>query len=164
MSKAWAAFTGWLGANKPLWICGALIVAADRASKVWALAYLQGRDVDIFPYFRLHYVENTGMAFGLMQDGNLPLIGIMLAVLAYLAYSWKELAASGVAVKWGAAFIFAGALGNLYDRIRLGFVVDFLDFRVWPVFNVADSFITIGGILLALSLLPPVKKGSREEK
>lgn len=151
--QAWSRVKSWLLQNKSLWIFGALIVGADRASKVWALSYLQGRDVNIFPYFRLHYVENTGMAFGLFQNGNLFLIFVMTAVLIYLAYSWKELAAYGKMVKWGALFIFAGAVGNLYDRIKLGFVVDFLDFRVWPVFNIADSFITVGGVLLALSLL-----------
>lgn len=163
MSNALSALKNWLAANKAVWIFGALIIALDRASKVWALAYLQMRDVEFFPYFRLHYVENTGMAFGLMQNGNLLLIGVMIAVLAYLAYSWKELAANGPLVKGGALCIFAGALGNLYDRISLGFVVDFLDFRVWPVFNVADSFITIGGVLLAVALLKPAKK-TQEEK
>ncbi len=153
MSNAWLRLKTWLAHNKSVWVWGALIVAADRASKNWALGYLQDKDVNIFAYFRLHYVENTGMAFGLMQNGNMLLIWIMLAVLAYLAYSWKELVAAGPLAKWGAVFIFAGAVGNLYDRIKLGFVVDFLDFRVWPVFNIADSFITVGGVLLAASLL-----------
>ena len=153
MSNAWARLKTWLARNKAVWMCGALIVAADRASKNWALSYLQDKDVNFFEYFRLHYVENTGMAFGLMQNGNLLLIWIMLAVLAYLAYSWKEIASAGALAKWGALFIFAGAVGNLYDRIKLGFVVDFLDFRVWPVFNIADSFITVGGVFLAVSLL-----------
>lgn len=152
MSNAWLRLKIWLAHNKAVWVCGALIVLADRASKNWALSYLQHKDVNVFAYFRLHYVENTGMAFGLMQNGNLLLIWIMLAVLAYLAYSWKEIVSAGRLAKWGAVFIFAGAVGNLYDRIKLGFVVDFLDFRVWPVFNIADSFITVGGVLLAASV------------
>lgn len=153
MYKALSRLKAWLAHNKSVWIWGALIVAADRASKNWALCCLQDKDVTFFPYFRLHYVENTGMAFGLMQNGNQLLIWIMLAVLVYLVYSWKELVAAGPLAKWGGLFIFAGAVGNLYDRIKLGFVVDFLDFRAWPVFNIADSFITVGGVLLAASLL-----------
>ena len=97
-------------------------------------------------------MENTGAAFGMMQNGNFALIFVMLAVIAYMVFSWKDLTSHGKLVKWGAVFILAGALGNLYDRITLGFVVDFLDFRVWPVFNVADSFITIGACLFVLSL------------
>ena len=81
MSNALSALKNWLAANKAVWIFGALIIALDRASKVWALAYLQMRDVEFFPYFRLHYVENTGMAFGLMQNGNLLLIGVMISVI-----------------------------------------------------------------------------------
>ena len=102
-------------------------------------------------------------AFGMMKNGNFLLIFVMLAIIAYIIINWKELCSYGRLVKWGAVFILAGALGNLYDRITLGFVVDFLDFRVWPVFNVADSFITIGGCMFALSLLLQLGK-KREEK
>ena len=99
----------------------------------------------------------------MMKNGNFLLIFVMLAIIAYIIINWKELCSYGRLVKWGAVFILAGALGNLYDRITLGFVVDFLDFRVWPVFNVADSFITVGGCLLALSLVGQMLK-KQEEK
>ena len=124
---------------------------------------LSQRAVELWPFFHLRYVENTGAAFGMMQNGNFVLIFVMLAVIAYILFSWRELCSHGRWVKWGAVFILAGALGNLYDRITLGFVVDFLDFRVWPVFNVADSFITVGGCLLALSLVGQMLK-KQEEK
>ena len=139
------------------------IFLLDRLSKVWALERLSQRAVELFPFFHLRYVENTGAAFGMMQNGNFVLIFVMLAVIAYILFSWRELCSHGRWVKWGAVFILAGALGNLYDRITLGFVVDFLDFRVWPVFNVADSFITVGGCLLALSLVGQMLK-KQEEK
>ncbi|MBO7237746.1 MAG: signal peptidase II, partial [Elusimicrobiaceae bacterium] len=91
--------------------------------------------------------------FGMMQGGNLVLILITLLIIGYILKSWKELCTYGPLVKWGLVLILGGALGNLYDRITLGFVVDFIDLRVWPVFNAADSFITVGGVLLACSLL-----------
>ena len=140
------------------------ILFLDRLTKVWALKVLTENTLKIFPFFRLHYVENTGAAFGMFQNGNALLIFVMLAVIAYLIYSWRELCACGKAVEWGAVFILAGAFGNLYDRITLGFVVDFLDFRVWPVFNVADSFITIGACLLAWSLVRSARIKKTEEK
>ena len=92
------------------------------------------------------------------------LVLVTLLIIGYLIKCWKELCAYGPLVKWGLVLILGGALGNLYDRIALGFVVDFIDLRVWPVFNAADSFITVGGVMLALALLFPRKTPLREEK
>ncbi|MBR2392637.1 MAG: signal peptidase II [Elusimicrobiaceae bacterium] len=141
----------------------AFVFLLDRFTKLAALFWLQDSPIEVFPFFHLRYVENTGAAFGMMQNGNLWLIFIMIGIVVYLLKSWKELCSYGKIVEWGCIFILAGALGNLYDRITLGFVVDFLDFRVWPVFNVADSFITIGACLFVISLFIG-KKGQGEEK
>lgn len=128
------------------------VFVLDQVTKYLASAFLQKAAVVVFPFFHLRYVENTGAAFGTMQNNNFLLIFVMLAIVCYLLKSWRELCGYGKLVHWGAVFILAGALGNLYDRIRLGYVIDFLDFLVWPVFNIADSFITIGGGLFLLSL------------
>lgn len=125
----------------------------DRISKVLAQVYWINHPVEVFPFFHLNYVQNTGASFGMFQGGNTLLIGVMVAIIGYLLYSWKDLYAQGKWVQWGCLLILAGALGNLYDRITLGYVVDFLDFLVWPVFNVADSAITVGGCLFAISLI-----------
>lgn len=142
---------------------GSVIFLIDHFTKVLALWYLPDRVVKIFPFFQLRYVENTGAAFGMMQGGNWILVFVMLEIILYILKSWKELCSQGRVVRWGCVFILAGAIGNLYDRITLGYVVDFLDFLVWPVFNVADSFITIGGCLFAYSLLVD-RKPKQEEK
>lgn len=142
---------------------GGGIFLLDQVSKMGALHYLQAHPIKVLPFFQLTYVENTGAAFGMMQGGNVLLIFVMLGIIAYILKSWKELCAYGPLVRWGCVFILAGAAGNLYDRIVLGYVVDFLDFLVWPVFNVADSFITVGGGLFALSLLLN-RKSVQEEK
>ena len=152
MLKGLKTALAWCGQNKAVLWGVAGILFLDRVTKVLALYLLPENPLELCPFFHLRYVENTGAAFGMMQNGNFALIFVMLAVIAYMVFSWKDLTSHGKLVKWGAVFILAGALGNLYDRITLGFVVDFLDFRVWPVFNVADSFITIGACLFVLSL------------
>ena len=150
----WPAVRQWISAHRAWIIVAALLLLVDRASKVWALHQLAlNGPVVLGKYFWLNYVENTGMAFGLFQNGNAFLAVVMLAVMGYIIYSWQEIQRQGTWARWGAVLILTGALGNLYDRLTLGFVVDFLDFRVWPVFNVADSLITVGAVLLGVSLL-----------
>lgn len=104
--------------------------------------------------FHLTLVHNRGAAFGILK-GQAPLF-IFTAVIAIIMIyaglrngAHKKLSVSTISL----SFILAGAIGNLIDRILLGYVIDFLDFRVWPVFNVADSAITIGAILLGWSIL-----------
>ena len=157
--KSWQ----WVCQHRALVSVGALLLLADRASKVWALVYLASHGpIRCMRYFWLTYVENTGAAFGMFEHGNAILIVVMLAVMAYLIYSWKDLLQQGPLAVWGGVLILTGAVGNLYDRVTLGFVVDFLDFRVWPVFNVADSCITVGAVLLGLCLVRNLPK--RQEK
>ncbi len=153
----------WARAHKAELIVLAVLLFIDRLSKVFTLNCLAEKDIIVAPFLHLTYVQNTGAAFGMMQGGNLLLIFVTLFIIGYLFKSWKELSSYGTLVKWGMVLILGGALGNLYDRIALGFVVDFIDLRVWPVFNAADSFITIGGCMLALALLFP-KAQKTEEK
>lgn len=161
--KSWQTLKKWTAENTPvLWVV-AFVLAADRISKVLAQVFLTENPIVVFPFFHLRYVENTGAAFGSFQGANGLLIVVMLVIIGYIIHSWKDLCAQGKLVKWGSVLILAGAFGNLYDRITLGYVVDFLDFLVWPVFNVADSAITIGGALFVISLIFH-KKPKREEK
>ena len=82
-----------------------------------------------------------------------------------MMFKWKpELDRLGAAARWGFVFIAAGALGNMYDRVALGFVVDYFDFIVWPVFNVADSFICIGAGLIILAAVKDGRKKKSEAK
>ena len=155
----------WLRENKAVWIALIILLLIDRVSKRLTLALLDGQDIALLPYLHLNYVQNTGAAFGMMQGGNVIFIIISLLIIGYILKSWKELCAHGPLVKWGMILILSGALGNLYDRITLGFVVDFIDLRVWPVFNAADSFITIGAALLIGAMLFGKKtSGEKNEK
>ncbi len=104
--------------------------------------------------FHLTLIHNRGAAFGILKNQT-PLfifISILAVILIYLALrnnKYKKYSFYNISL----ALILAGALGNLIDRLRLGYVIDFLDFRIWPVFNVADSAITIGAILLGYAIL-----------
>lgn len=99
--------------------------------------------------FHLTLIKNQGAAFGLFP-GSFPLfLFISLATIVLIFYLYSQKKIKGKLGEFSLGLILGGALGNLYDRIFYGAVIDFLDFRIWPVFNLADSAITIGVILLA---------------
>ena len=144
-----------------LWSLAVAVVLLDWITKRWALVHLSQREpLDLLGEFlRLSFTRNTGVAFGLFADLELPLGWVSLAALAIVF--WLALRSgtkdSSRAVSLG--LILGGAAGNLIDRVRWGSVVDFIDVGLgalrWPVFNVADSAITIGVCLWALRLFLP---------
>jgi signal peptidase II len=127
----------------------AFLLAADWTTKRWALSWLAyNGPVPLARFFHLTYVENPGASFGMFSGRNWIFIPVTLCMLGAL-YHWRGyLARHGRAGVLGSVLVALGALGNLYDRAVYGFVVDFLDFRVWPVFYLADSYICVGGALL----------------
>lgn len=154
-----------------------LVVIGDRLSKE-AVAHSIGffDSVSIIPgWLRLVHTENTGAAFGVLSEGTHPvfrsalLIGVSGLVLVYVAFAlWSRGSnyASGI-TRFALALILGGALGNLYGRIVHGAVTDFIEVYhgAWsfPAFNVADSAITVGAILLLFDLLRPHSKHVKEE-
>ena len=139
----------------------AVVVGADQLTKWWVLSSfaLHESRVVLPGFFNLTYVTNTGAAFGFLAGAphwwrQAFFVTVALAALAFLGYSYRQFQAQGRLAVWGVGCIAGGALGNLIDRLRLGSVVDFLDFYVrnhhWPAFNVADSAITIGVALFLL--------------
>ena len=140
-----------------------LLGAADQASKVWAVRNLPLFELrEIVPgFFGMVHVRNTGVAFSLLSTLDprwaqplliLATVLAMGAVLAYIAF----LPCRGAAPV-GLGLILGGAIGNLIDRARLGYVVDFLDLywrnHHWPTFNVADVGITVGVFLLLIDMV-----------
>ena len=104
--------------------------------------------------FHLTLVHNYGAAFGLLKNQTLLFIGTSLVVIILISVDSAKNRRNEISLyTFSLGCILAGAIGNLIDRIRFGYVVDFLDFRVWPVFNIADSAITIGACLLGYSIL-----------
>ena len=132
------------------------IVVLDQSVKALVVAQvaLQERIPLVPGLLTLTHIRNFGAAYNLMTGFALFLILvpglIMLGGLLYLAFRAERLP---LMVRLSATMILGGGLGNLTDRIRLGYVVDFLDIRIIPVFNVADMFITAGCLLLVLYLL-----------
>ncbi len=111
--------------------------------------------------FHITYVENTGIAFGLFPQGHSLFIIISLIIILVIIFFERKKALKSLRERFCLGLILGGALGNLIDRLRFGFVIDFLDFRIWPVFNLADSGVCIGGILMVFFLL---KKRPRKER
>src|SRR5205823_12385993 len=118
------------------------------------------RPLTIVAYIvRLTYFENRGAAFGLLQDQTAFFVFVGILVVGVIAASYRYLPRSGIRLHLALGLQLGGAIGNLIDRIRQGYVVDFVDFGYhsnwWPVFNVADSAIVVGVALLALNALAP---------
>ena len=135
-----------------------VVVVLDQVSKTWALNALDdGRVIDFVWTLRFALGFNSGMAFS-KAEGWGPVIGVVATVV--LVYLLSTLRRAGSAVSaTGLALVIGGASGNLVDRLfrgdawMRGSVVDFIDLQWWPVFNVADSAITVGAVLLVLGAL-----------
>jgi signal peptidase II len=160
----------------PFLLVLAAVVGLDQLAK-----WLVVRALDLHDYvpiidgiLSLSHVRNRGAAFGLLSNAELPHQSVLLAVmslaaLAAIAFYFIRLPASAWLPRLALALVLGGALGNLVDRLRLGYVVDFIHVfwkqHQWPDFNVADSAITIGVTLLVLDVLrspgaePPGKPG-----
>lgn len=129
------------------------LLAADRATKLWAMHDLRFHGpVPVLPFFELSYVENTGAAFGLGHGANGLFIAVSVVLIAVLVRLLRRWPKDDLWLQAGGLLVLAGALGNLYDRLFYRYVVDFLYLHHWPVFNVADSCITVGACLLAWGL------------
>ena len=136
-------------ALKVFYLLVLVVIALDQFTKFLALNHLASQDsIPVIPgIFHLTFVFNRGIAFGLFHEKPgilLTLISISLGVLLYFGMKMRNVRSLQW---WALGLILGGAVGNWIDRIRFGAVVDFLDFRVWPVFNIADSAITIGVVL-----------------
>lgn len=142
-----------------LYIYCILIVIIDQVSKQYFVNLLSGDKTIklIGDFLQLNYVENYGAAFGILQNKKIFFIIITVVVLSFIIYFIKRYNVN-FWTKFSLTMIIAGAIGNLIDRVRLGYVIDFIDVKFgtlydFPVFNVADSFIVVGTILLAYLVL-----------
>ncbi len=129
-------------------VVAASIVVADQLTKYLA----QSADIPITSFLSITHTTNTGVSFGLLQGYSIIPLLASIAVIAGILYYYKELEHP-----LPFALILGGAAGNLLDRLVYGAVHDFIAFSFWPTFNVADSAITVGGLLLGYYYL----KGGR---
>jgi signal peptidase II len=102
--------------------------------------------------FSFTYITNAGAAFGLFPDQTILFILIAFAVIGMIIVYYRYLPMDGALMRFSLGLQLGGALGNLLDRLRMGYVIDFLDFKFWPIFNLADSAIVVGVAILACYL------------
>lgn len=154
-------------------LIAAIVVAIDQTSKLWISSYLPlGESLPETGFLRLTHVQNTGSAFGLFANQGFLLALVAVVGLVVILLFYRHLSQHSVLGTLALGFVFGGALGNLIDRLRFGYVSDFIDVRLWPefywvrlwpeyhwpTFNVADSAITVGAIALACFISGAVRK------
>ena len=128
-------------------IISILIIIFDQITKL----YFTNKDINISNFLSFSYTENAGAAFSLFQNQRFALISISVLVFLILFYYFRKI--DNKLALTGVSFLFGGIIGNLIDRVYFGYVRDFIDFKIWPVFNIADTLNTIGVVLLAYYMI-----------
>ncbi len=146
-----------------------VIVLADQLSKWWIQANLAvGQVYFDAGFFQIIHVRNTGAAFGIFKEHTSAIIIlvfieiVILLLIVFLLRSRLSFLNTRL-VRVGLGLIMGGAIGNQIDRLRLGYVTDFLDFKVWPAFNVADSSAVVGSIIIAFAIIFLAKSAGHRE-
>lgn len=165
----------------PYWFLAVVTVlslVADVATKAWAQGHFEGLKrgeprqlVLIDKYLALIYAKNRGGAWGLLQNETESLrrpffLIVSVVAIVFIVSLYRKLAPGQTALKWGLPLVLGGALGNLLDRIRFGYVIDFVDMYMpwggdikhWPTYNVADIAICIGVGLMAIDMFTPRRR------
>ncbi len=141
-----------------LLLIAGLTLAADQVTKYLVVTNLKLYETwspipALAGWLDIHYVTNTGAAFGLFQNvGGILALPAVLVSLVILFY-YRQVAGESWLIRLSMGLVLGGAIGNLIDRIRLGHVIDFIDPHIWPVFNLADSAVVCGVAILAFVLL-----------
>jgi len=135
----------------------ALVIASDQLSKLWIRTHLTlGESLPITDRLSLIHIGNTGSAFGLLANQTFLIIVISIAALLFILLFLRYLSPATTMSTVSIGLIMGGALGNLIDRLRFGYVTDFIYFRLWgnfhwPAFNIADASIVVGVFVLIYS-------------
>ena len=147
-----------LTAERTQWIGLSLVVvaavAADQVTKhVVASSLALDADLNLVGPFSIHHVQNSGIAFGLFSSATPVVIALTTVAVAWMLIFFARSGARHPALPVALGLLIGGSVSNLVDRVRLGYVTDFLDLRFWPAFNLADSCIVAGVALLLAALL-----------
>ncbi len=147
-----------------LFIIAAAVILADQLTKQIVIRSMEiGQSITVINNFLyITYVRNPGAAFGMLPYQTVFFIVITVVITALVIYFYRTLSDNHKWLRFGLSLLLGGAMGNLIDRINGGYVVDFINFTIWPpVFNVADSAIVIGiGIFLAAFWRDPQLRGA----
>lgn len=133
-----------------LGLTAGIVILLDQLSKLLIRQLLYpGQSVDLLGFIRITLVKNPGAAFGILPNHQLIFLITTIIVVIFIIFYYKQLKPHEGAVKFALGLELGGAMGNLVDRVFFGKVTDFIDFRIWPVFNVADIAIVVGLVILA---------------
>jgi len=130
------------------------VLGGDQLSKNWIVRQFEpGESWPLLKgIFHLTYVRNPGAAFGILTPGSSFLIIISLLMIILIFYGERFFPKNSFSFRLAMSVLLGGAIGNLIDRVRYGYVIDFIDFIIWPVFNVADIALVVGVIFLVYGL------------
>jgi signal peptidase II len=153
----------WLG----LAAIGLAAVAADQLTKHIVTGHLALDDgIHVIGPFWIHHVQNSGIAFGLFASATSVVIVLTGIAVAWMLLFFARSGARHPVLPVALGLVIGGSVSNLLDRVRLGYVTDFIDLRYWPAFNLADSFIVVGVVILLSTLLAaermPRNRGRRD--
>lgn len=148
-------------------IIAVILIAVDRVTKNWAVEALADGDIAVIDkvlYFR--YTENTGVAFSMFSDNRWVLVGVTSVMLIVALAFFLSGKIKDKAELFALSLIIAGGVGNLIDRLSLGYVIDFIDVRIihFAIFNVADMCITVGAFLVCIAAFAAEKREKREQE
>lgn len=139
----------------PILLLSLAIIIVDQ----WTKYYIEhtmtlGMSIPIIPdIFHITYILNAGAAFGILEHQTELLVFIALIMITTLIYFYNRIPRTLRLLHFGLGLLAGGSIGNVIDRVRTGYVVDFFDFRIWPIFNIADIAIVCGVSSIILTLL-----------
>jgi signal peptidase II len=129
-------------------VAGAAIVADQVTKQVVGRTLALGDSLDIVGPFSIHHVQNSGIAFGLFASRTAPVIAVTAAAVGLMVWFFARSGRRHPVLPVALGLVLGGSISNLIDRVRLGYVTDFLDLVAWPAFNLADTFIVVGVAIL----------------
>jgi signal peptidase II len=157
------------GATLPQWVSLVAVamaaLGADQLTKSIVTSRLDLNDeVHVVGPFSIHHVTNSGIAFGLFASATSIVILLTGLAVAWMLYFFARSGSRHPVLPVALGLVIGGSVSNLLDRVRLGHVTDFLDFRYWPAFNLADTFIVLGVAALLLALVASDRNAGRPQR
>ena len=151
-------------------IAGLVItVGLDQLIKHWVVDTLAvGEEIDLLPFLSLYHARNPGIAFSMLSSvSDWGLIALTFCIICFVIWLWKNAGPEKSLSRFGFLLVIGGAIGNLIDRIRFHYVIDYISFHIddvfsFAIFNLADSFITVGAVLIVLDELLHWKREKRK--
>ena len=146
-----------------------ITVGLDQLIKHWVVNRLAvGEEIDLLPFLSLYHARNPGIAFSMLSSvSDWGLIALTLCIICFVIWLWKNAGPEKSLSRFGFLLVIGGAIGNLIDRIRFHYVIDYISFHIddvfsFAIFNLADSFITVGAVLIVLDELLHWKREKRK--